>query len=465
MTLSGRRSRLFAASDAGLSLVEVVIAMFAFAIIALGVAYSLVSTMRSAVDAKNRQVAVNLAAQSIDHARSMSDIFLLSTGVTRTVSKVPGDATAFTLTRSVQWVTSNGIDRSCGAGGGALLQKKINVSVTWPGSSTAFPVRSDTLVAPPSPVNDPALGAILISVHDANGAGVAGVAVTTTPSTGKAIPATDSDGCSYALGVPPASYLVKIARAGYVDVNQVGSPVTANPLVVGAGTTLSADFAYDLAGTVSVSFGAHANLPKDLKTTVSSTITGIDYFTAATAASDRSFALFPATSYTMLAGAFIPAGSSSSGCLNVDPSQWPLGINASGRSIAAPAPTTVSFWPGGGVSTVIPMGVVAYSTTASAVYLSATAATPPPGSGDPGCGTSAPLVSPAVSYNFGPLSAVAGAIVIGLPYGSWTLSTGSNPGSLRPVHDGSRLSAPVGSIGTSVSPGAVVTLDPRVVQP
>lgn len=463
-----RRLCLDDTSETGLTLVEVVVAMFVFAIIALGVAFSLVSTLHSAKDAKSRQVALNLASQNIDAARSVTDIFQLGTGVTTTTATVPGDATIYTVSREVQWVTSNGTDATCGSGGGALQYKEVNVGVTWPGTNASFPVRSDTIVSPASTVNDPSLGTILVSVKNAAGAGVAGVTITTTPSTGTAIPLTDADGCSYLLKVPPANYSVKASLANYIDVNQVPSPVFPTPptlLAVTAGSTVSASFAYDLQGTVTASYAsAGANIPKDLKTTFSSTIGGTYVVASTTAVTSKPFSLYPASSYTVLAGAFVPVTSSSSGCLSVDPSQWPSGTDSGGQAIASPAPTTVAFPPGVNSTVAIPMGMVTLK-TGGTVYISATAASPPAGSADPGCGTSVPVVSPAVNYNFGPIASSSGSVLIALPYGSWTVKVGGSVGSLSPFTDISKILAPPGVTGTTVSPSGAITLDPRVVSP
>jgi type II secretory pathway pseudopilin PulG len=459
-------------SEAGLTLVEVVIAMFVFAIIAVGVAFSLVSTLHSAKDAKGRQVALNLAAQDIDAARAVTDIFELGTGVTTTTATIPGDSTVYTISREVQWVTSNGTDASCGSGGGDLQYKEVNVQVTWPGTNAAFPVRADTIVAPASTVNDPSLGTILVSVKNAAGAGVAGVTITTTPSTGTIIPPTDADGCSYLLKVPPANYTVKASLSGYIDINQVVAPVfplAPSTLAVTAGSTLAASFAYDKQGTVTANYATNnlplvPKLPTNLVTTFTSTIGGSDLITAVNADSSKVYSLYPASGsgYTVLAGGFVPATTSSSGCLSVDPSLWPNGTNAAGKVIASPVPTTVQFPPAGPVA--VSMGVVSLNTGGSNVYVVATAAVPPTGSADPGCGTKAPVVSPAVSYSFGPLTPTSGALLIALPYGSWTVKTGSSLSGAISLAV-AKIVVPTGVTGTSVSTSGVITLDPRVVTP
>lgn len=453
-----RTLRLDEKSDAGLSLIEVVIAMMIFAIIALGVEFSMVSTLRSAKDAKGRQVALNLAAQEIDAVRSINDIFAV--GDTSHTATIPGDATVYTVARTTDWVTADGSAADCGSGGGNLLYKEVNVQVTWNGMIASSPVRADTIVAPKTTINDPSLGTILVSTKNAAGAGVAGVTVTTSPSTGSAVPVTDADGCSYLLKVPPGTYTVTASKSTYIDVNQVTAPSAS--LSVTAGSIASAGFAYDVAGGVTVKFASNyttqtPKLPNNMITTFTSTVGGSDLMPGV-----AKFKLYPAPSYNYVAGGFLPATTSSPGCLDVDPSQWPDGTNSSGIAITAPDPNTTNFLPGVSVNANLPMGVASLKTGGSNVWILATATTPPLGSDDPGC-----AATPAASYTFGPLSPSSNSVLVALPYGSYKIqyATGtSSPPSSWSSLSASLITAPTGFTGLTVT-GTTLTLDPRVVAP
>jgi prepilin-type N-terminal cleavage/methylation domain-containing protein len=450
--------------ESGLSLIEVIVAMLIFAIIALGVGYSIISTLHAAKDAKGREVALNLAAQEIDSVRSVSDIFAVG-DLKRTVT-VPGDTTAFTIDRTSDWVTSNGTVANCGSGGGTLQYKQVNVKVTWDGMIASNPVRADTIIAPASTINDPDLGTILVKVTNNVGVGVQGASVTLTaaasgtPAVTVVPPATDADGCSYVLKIPPGSYQVKVALANYIDINQSTTPTTPStaPVVVTAGAIGTAGFTYDLAGSVTVKYasnwtGTTPNFPNNMTTSFTSTLGGTDVMPAATP-----FKLYP-VSYAVVAGGFVPGPTPATSCANVDPSQWPDGT-VSGKAVSSPDPATAVVSPGGilsGLTAVnVPMGVF---TAKGNKYVTATPATAPSGSADPGC--AAPPTSQ-LTYTFGPLT--SGTYILALPYGSYTFKSGSSATGSQSTIAGSDLGSPAGAKGVTVT-GNVLTLDPRVATP
>ena len=214
------------APEGGFSLVEVLIAMMVFAILSIGVAYSLLSVLAMTKEGRAREMATNLAAQEIDLDRSAKDVFTLGDS-TRTVSNALG---SFIVKRTTQWVSGAGEGNGCGSGTGVLQYKRINVSVTWDGMRAgALPVRTDTQLAPKNVINDPALGTIIVSTLTAGGAGSAGISVSAAPTPGVAGntavavtgAATNAQGCSYLLKVVPGTYDVTVSRAGYIDNGQV----------------------------------------------------------------------------------------------------------------------------------------------------------------------------------------------------------------------------------------------------
>ena len=175
------RNRLFVrnADDAGLTLVEVLVAMFIFAIVSIGIAYTIINSLVIARETRSREIAANLASQEIDLDRSIANVF----GVGDTTWSNVVNNTTFHVTRSTDWVSTSNSTVACGAGGGTLQYKRVNVSVTWDGMRPATsPVQADTLIAPNNRINDPALGTIIVSVVGASGAGTPGVTVTVTPS-------------------------------------------------------------------------------------------------------------------------------------------------------------------------------------------------------------------------------------------------------------------------------------------
>ena len=216
-------------SESGLSLIEVIIAMMVFALIATGVGYTMIAALRLTQDSTARQQAANLASQEIDLTRSIDNLFnLVDKTTTQTINGI-----TYTIKRTARWVSDPNVDQRCGVGGGILRYKRVNVSVAWTGMTSDLPtVRSDTLIDPGVRINDPDLGTVLISVSDSSGEPVAGASVNVSPGSpsnganplASQPPVTDSLGCTYALMVDPGNYNVTVSKSGYVDITQDASP-------------------------------------------------------------------------------------------------------------------------------------------------------------------------------------------------------------------------------------------------
>lgn len=439
-----------AAPEGGFSLVEVLIAMMVFAVLAIGVAYSLLSVLAMTKEGRAREMATNLAAQEIDLDRSAKDVFTLG-DATRTVTNAGG---TFTVRRTTQWVSGAGEGSGCGSGTGVLQYKRINVSVSWDGMRAgASPVSTDTQLAPKNVINDPALGTIIVATLAAGGAGSAGVSVSAAPTAGVAGntavgvtgPATNAQGCSYLLKVVPGTYDVTVSRAGYIDNGQVPTSTKATNVAVTAGTSASAGFVFDLAGSFSVNYASNAaagtvQFPSNLDTTLLSTA-GVYVSTATAAAASRTLPLFPFPGgYAVMAGKYVAPSQSSPGCISVDPEAWPAAptLKAAARTLS----TTTT-------AAALPMGVLTLS-GAAGKYITAVSATGT-GTGDPGCTVS-------MTYTF---DALAAAGKIALPYGSWTLFTGSAKGvKTTALAAGSIAVAAPSAVSASTG---VATLDPRTV--
>jgi len=432
-----------ARAEDGMSLIEVVVALMVFAVISLGVGYSTITILKMTEDTRSRQVATNLASSEIDIARGVQDPFKV-VNATRTAA-VSG--VTYTIVRSTSWVETSGADVACGTGTGTLQSKRVNITVTWTGMlTTTQPVRSDTLISPDKRINDPSLGTIRISVLTVAGTGSSGVAVTVTPTSGGAALAaqpdsTDTDGCSFALKVAPGTYSVIITRTNSVDTTQATSP--SKSVVVTAGGSVAALFQYDYAATFNLAYAtAGALLPADLDTTFLSTYGA--YVSSGGAKTQALLHPVP-SGYAGIAGKYIAPVAGNAGCINVDPAAWPE-ATVSGVAYAAGVRTpNVAAAPKGSANMPIPMGVMTVKFTSQA-YLFAESTAGPAGSFDPGCAA-------APKYSFGRIL-INGTSTIALPYGSWTLYSGSNA-------DGSgKTPLSAANLGL-VGAGTVVTLDPR----
>ncbi|CAN5228810.1 hypothetical protein BH09ACT5_BH09ACT5_18710 [soil metagenome] len=448
------RSRLHGgSSDEGISLVEVLVAMMVFAVIALGVIASSATILRMTADTRSREVATNLAASELDRVRAFADIFDI---VNDKFDTIIGGKT-YTITRSTEWVQVTGSDVACGDSSttSTFTSKRVNVTVDWSGRlNSTQPARSDTLISPDTRVNDPSRGTIRISVLGSKGTGIAGVAVSVAPatsSTGTALEeqprATDSDGCSYALKVVPGTYTVTISKSGSLSTTQSSSPSAT--VVVAAGGSVAAQFEYDTAATFNLSYASNytasaLKFPTNLDTTYLSTAG--QYYRPSPRVSQ--IALYPVPSgYSGIAGKYISPIVGNAGCVSVDPAAWAAGT-VNNVALAAGSRTAVGTDPGTQASMAIPMGVATVKFT-TVDYLIAVSATPPAAALDPGCANP-------MTYTFGEVL-VNGNTTVALPFGSWTLYSSATATGTRTVIPGGNIT--VNTRG-QVS-GTTVTLDPR----
>lgn len=435
--------RLATNRENGFTLVEVVVAMAIFMLISLGLLHTMNSVLVVTRDSKARHVAGNLAAQEIDLVRDAVDLFALNDD-SRTVT-VNGDT--FAVTRSTAWVTADDELQACGAGGGTLRFKHVKVTVSWSSGGSTKQVESDTLINPSTRINDPELGTILVVVKSAiSGEGVSGIPVRAVPTSGATLTATtDSAGCAYFLKAAPSTYTVNLSSptgTTYVDPSSSSTPVQTAGVV--RGEAASVPFFYDRAGALRIMYGGGAAtgiLPNNLPTTLMST-RDPSALVGTSSANPRNVTVAPwPDGYSPIAGNAVT-------CEASDPARWAATATlAEGTRIAPVAAES-----GSTSDTVnVPMGAVRVTNVGSARYVVAVS-TIPRLEGEPGCVTSQVLRFDQVASNSSP--------TILLPYGSWTIHTGSSTS-----YSATASNQVAASRLTLVSPGtltgAVVTLDPR----
>jgi Tfp pilus assembly protein PilV len=448
--------RTAAQDDAGLSMTEVITALFVFTIFILGLGYSLLSMTRLVGDSENRQVAASLAAQEIDIVRAIPDAFdVLSKTSTQTVGN-----TTFTIKRVAGWVTTNGSTASCGTGGGNLQDKAVDVQVTWQNQYVLVsPIRSTTILAPSTRINDPSFGTIIVSTLGADGKGRSAVTVSVVATAGgggttpTSVDPTDSSGCSYVLKVAPGTYTVSVSKTSYLDSAgplQVASP--SRTVTVPAGGSQIATFQYDQRATFNMQYASNYTGPGTVKlpsSLATSFMNSAGLAKSATTAASTQY-LFPfSEGYSAIAGNYVDS-SITPGCLSIDPLQWAAGT-ANGVPMAAGTRPAVGVTPGGSGTLGVPMGVIQTTWPLIADSITVQSVTPPAGLGDPGC------ASPTTyTYSFATIPAPGTTIYLAVPFGSWQVY--SSFGAIRTV-----LPAATVTVATQgeVTAG-IATLDPRI---
>jgi prepilin-type N-terminal cleavage/methylation domain-containing protein len=457
------RSRL-ASDDSGFTIIEVIVAMMVFAIVAVCVASALTNGIILTNNSRDREAAVNLASQDIDGLRMKA--LGTSNGVfqvTSTVNPIPtpvGGVTYY-LDRNVDWVTTTGGVGSCGTGTGTLAYKSVTDTVSWAGvgrASNHQSIQMTTLIAPISNINSDTAGTIIVAVIGASGAAEPGVTINVTPNTGgggtalTAQPAkTDSDGCSFALNVAPGTYTVTATLTGGIDFQQ-HAPASNASVVVAAGQNTLVNFTYDLAGTFPLSYPGGASVATNMPVTFTNPVGGTPQFKNA----PTSVSAFPfGDGYRMIAGTYIfAAGGGSSTCVDTDPASWPTSTVDGAIPVPDPA---VPVSPGKvAPSTGVPMGLATVSGFPNNSWLTAVSATPPTGSDDPGCPATQTLTFPQSSSS---------SQTIALPYGTWSIYYGSSKGAkttnIVSTHPTWITLGTRGSVDSTTT--KTFTLDPRVV--
>ena len=229
-------------ADAGLSLVEVMVAMGIFVLGSLSLLSVMTSGMKGTFDNRARVTAANLAAADVDEARSLDYYALQNASTTKVV-----DGRTYTVSRQVSTVMSSGDTSSCvGSGSAKQRYKKVSTSVTTAFRSGTRAVRSDTLVK--APVFDPnsARGAIAFVVIDRNGNPLSSLPINAASTN----LTTDARGCAFFDGLLPGTYVVTVTRPGSVKID--GSTALTRSVAVSAGQITSEAMRIDLAAKITV---------------------------------------------------------------------------------------------------------------------------------------------------------------------------------------------------------------------
>jgi hypothetical protein len=404
--------------ESGMGIVEILVSLMIFSIVAIGMSYSMLSMTRLTGDATARETATNLAAEEIDRVAALPDAFDVHDAVTP--KQVVIDGITFSVATNTSWVGANGSTGDCGIGGGQLQYKRVRVLVTWEGMYLQNPVRADSALAPSTRINDPAAGTLLIHVHNEKGDGLQGVTVALAKTSGglgvtDPIDPTDVDGCTFVLKAPPGTYNVTLSKAGYIDTGQNLLPTVQSVVVVaGAATPVSAQA--DLAYTSTNKFAANSARTVKLPTNLE-----ITYFGAGAAGPFKEAATATRKLFPWSLGYQAVAGNPST-CAAVDPANWIETTTNEAGTRAGTSPAA----PGGASNLPVPMGVadVVIPGTGT-VYLQATPKDGTTG-GNPGCDTLTDKL------NFG--SFTGGTTqTIALPYGEWTLTTGATAATTTTV--------------------------------
>uniref|UniRef100_A0A942Y8W4 Type II secretion system protein n=1 Tax=Neobacillus citreus TaxID=2833578 RepID=A0A942Y8W4_9BACI len=439
--------------DEGVSIVEVLVAMTVFAIIAAGVALGITSSLYLAHGSRSREVAIGLAQDAIDSARTATNLFGVVDG---TSSRTVGGQD-YTIKQTARWVSTSGTANACGAGGGPLAYKRVSLTVSWT-SRTEQSVSMNSMVAPSTSVTAANLGTIIVSVARVDGSGNQGVSVGIAPNASNpsgataitsTIAKTDGTGCTYALNVKPGRYDVTLTKSGNIDDGTSSGSLraqTATPsttVTVEKNQSSAANFTFDEALSVAPQWADPTVPSATFRSPTSAPVTlrhkTADYGPYAAGTTTKVFP-FP-DGYKTIAGT--PAK-----CASVDPENWttPKGTAVAPRNDPQPNGLTNA------VRAPVQLVTVKFAKGTDNAFR-ATNTSPVTGSGDPGCATGA-------SYTFTGLS--GGTAVVALPYGTYTFQSGTVLSIVNGVVTLSTTATATATTATGVSTtSGKVLLDPR----
>jgi Tfp pilus assembly protein PilV len=220
----GRRSA-HARSEAGFSLIEVLVSALLVALIAAAVAQALIATSQTSAEQRGRSQADEVAQQDQERLRGLSSQQLNGLNQTRTVTL---DAIAFTVTSTAQFLNASS-GASCSGSGTTAAYFRTVSSVNWTANAGRPAVVEASIITPP------AGGTLLTKVLDQTATPLAGVTVSATgPDTASGV--TDSSGCTVLAALATGSYAVTLTDSGYVDVNGNPSPLSTSATVTSTGT-------------------------------------------------------------------------------------------------------------------------------------------------------------------------------------------------------------------------------------
>lgn len=249
------------AGEAGVSILEVVIALAILLTVLVSVSSLVTSAFSVGGNERDEQAATEIATSVLDtQVETGATALLGEIGDTAMPSVASGGQTYLLEQEVAPYQPGNSACVSPTTNAEAML--KVTVWATWsdepsgttwwlPGPSlTSHLVEETTLLALPGTAIDPAKGSILVSVDGAAGTGTRDVSVTATPPSGTALTAvTTENGCALFANVATGTWTVQITKAGYID-DTVEALSPSKSVIVSAGQTATATFGYDLEATV-----------------------------------------------------------------------------------------------------------------------------------------------------------------------------------------------------------------------
>lgn len=261
------RRRGFSHADNGFSVLETVVAMGAFLIIAASVLSGLVNTLNVTQDDRNRVRAASLAAREVEIARAAFNSPVIGpkqiqAGQVVNENPLPGgtegapllvDNVPFTVTRTAEWTQQGTAASPCDVaapnGSTPLAYLRVTAKVTWPQMGNTQPIMSSTLLAPPLGTFAAGTGHLRVTVSNEDGAKVEGQQVDVTGPGGALAQDTSDGGCAFFAALAAGTYTVTVSAPNGID-RETWATTASQTVTVVANAVAQASIAYTTAASV-----------------------------------------------------------------------------------------------------------------------------------------------------------------------------------------------------------------------
>ena len=270
----------FIRSDAGFTLIEVLVSALMVVLLSGAAATSLVATTDSSSDLRVHADAEALAQQNQAqmHGLNVDQLSNLNSAL----PAVSLNGVSFTVTETATYVSASSGVASCTHPSADYLQ--TTSTVTWSNMGNRAPVTVSSILTPTVGSIDPTHGTLAVSATNAGGAGNPGMNVAISgPSAASEL--TTATGCVLFGDLPAGTYTVRVSPPSgiYVDAktgNAVtpSAPDTASINVVAGTIPASASFDLDQSGSITYSFTDAFPPPGGLTAPVTPTVPAVVAF-------------------------------------------------------------------------------------------------------------------------------------------------------------------------------------------
>jgi Tfp pilus assembly protein PilV len=233
-------------SEAGISLIEVLISSVIVALISLATFTGLTDTNKATADERAHAQADVVAQQDEDRMRGLQISELSALKETHTVTY---SGTIYTVVSKAEFVSDEGGTSSCTSSKQSADYVKTSSEVKWSTLGTRKPVVETSIITPTIG------GALVAQVKDADNEPIAGTTIQAVGPAGAPVSmsaTTESNGCAVFGSLAAGEYEVTASKTGFVTRNGEALEKTSTSVVVNA--TAKVEFAIGLASTLETSF-------------------------------------------------------------------------------------------------------------------------------------------------------------------------------------------------------------------